>query len=145
MKNCGFFQFEVIATDISKRVIEIAKQGCYSGRKIEKIPPNILKRYFRQNPKDPEIYCIQEDLKSKVQFVVENLFQSTIIDVHVIFCRNVMIYFQKKDQQILAEEFYKRLLPGGYLFIGHAESLQMLNTDFDILHTKFGIIYKKNI
>lgn len=143
MKELGFFLFEVYATDISRRVVEIAKQGCYSGRKIEKIPPNILKRYFRQNPYDPEIFCVREDLKSKVQFKVENLFKPTIENIHVIFCRNVMIYFQKKEQEQLAKEFYQRLLPNGYLFLGHAESLQMLDTPFEIIHTEFGTIYKK--
>ncbi|GIX43011.1 MAG: chemotaxis protein methyltransferase [Leptospiraceae bacterium] len=145
MKELGFYLFEVIATDISRRVIEIAKQGCYSGRKIEKIPEQILKRYFRQNPHDPEIYCIREDLKSKVIFKIENLFEPTVENVHVIFCRNVMIYFQKKEQQELAMQFYNRLLPDGYLFLGHAESLQMLETPFKIIHTPYGTIYKKEI
>lgn len=145
MKEVGFYQFYVIATDISNRVIEIAKQGCYSGRKIERIPENILKRYFRQDPKDPQIYCVREDIKSKVQFKVENLFSSTVKNINVVFCRNVMIYFQKKEQEFLAKMFYNSLLPGGYLFIGHAESLQMLNTEFKILHTDYGTIYKKEL
>lgn len=143
MKDLGYFVFEVIATDISKRVIEFAKEGCYSGRKIEKIPPTILKRYFRQNPYDPEIYCVREDIKSKVIFKIENLFEPTIENAHVIFCRNVMIYFQKKEQQKLAMEFYNRLMPNGYLLIGHAESLQMLDTPFQVIHTEYGTIYKK--
>ncbi|MCS7204495.1 MAG: protein-glutamate O-methyltransferase CheR [Leptospiraceae bacterium] len=145
MKELGFFNFEVYATDISQKVIEFAKQGCYSGRKIEKVPPHILKRYFRPHPEDPEIHCIREDLKSKVIFKVENLFHSTIMNIHVIFCRNVMIYFQKKEQQILANEFYQRLLPNGYLIIGHAESLQILETPFKVIHTDYGTIYKKEV
>lgn len=59
------------------------------------------------------------------------------------FCRNVMIYFQKKEQQKLAMEFYNRLMPNGYLLIGHAESLQMLDTPFQVMHTEYGTIYKK--
>ncbi len=145
MKTLGFFPFIVIATDISNRVIEIAKQGCYSGRKIERIPEHILRRYFRQSKEDPKIFCIREDIKSKVHFKVENLFTSTVRNIHVIFCRNVLIYFQKKEQEILANMFYDSLLPNGYLFIGHAESLQMFNTQFKILHTEFGTIYKKEI
>lgn len=145
MKEVGFYQFYVIATDISNRVIEIAKKGCYSGRKIERIPENILKRYFRQDPTDPQIYCVREDIKSKVQFKIENLFSSTVRNVNVIFCRNVMIYFQKKEQEFLVKMFYNSLLPGGYLFLGHAESLQMLNTDFKVFHTDYGTIYKKEI
>lgn len=143
MKELGFFQFEVIATDISQRVIEIAKQGCYAGRKIERIPKIILQRYFKQSPVDPEIYCVRDDLKSKVVFKVENLFEPSVINVHVIFCRNVMIYFQKKEQQILVNQFYDRLLSGGYLILGHAESIQMLNTKFQVVHCNYGTIYKK--
>ncbi len=143
MKSLGFYQFEVIATDISNKVIEIAKMGCYSGRKIEKIPKLILNRYFRQNPEDPSIYCIRNDIKAKVFFKVENLFSSTIRNVHVIFCRNVMIYFQNKEKKILVDRFYDALYSGGYLIIGNAESLQMIETNFKTIHTDFCTIYKK--
>ncbi|MFN3605467.1 MAG: CheR family methyltransferase [Leptonema sp. (in: bacteria)] len=145
MKDLGFFPFHIFATDISNRVIEIAKQGCYTGRKIERIPENILKRYFRQSKEDPKIFCIRDDIKSKIDFKVENLFTTSIKNVHVIFCRNVLIYFQKKEQEFLAKIFYQTLLPNGYLIVGHAENLQILNTNFKTLHTEYGFIYKKEL
>jgi len=75
MRKVGFFNFRIIATDISTRVVQFAKEGRYSGRKIEKIPPDIMKRYFAPLPNDPEVFEVREDLKKKIEFRVENLFQ----------------------------------------------------------------------
>lgn len=143
MRKLGFFNFRIVATDISNRVVQFAREGRYTGRKIEKIPPGILNRYFKPLTDDPEVYEVREDIKKKIEFRVENLFQSTQSGMHVIFCRNVMIYFKREEQKVLVDRFYRALLPGGYLFIGHAESLQMLNTDFKTISTPLGILYRK--
>ncbi|MBW7857946.1 MAG: protein-glutamate O-methyltransferase CheR [Leptonema sp. (in: Bacteria)] len=145
MRKVGFFNFKITATDISNRVVEFAKAGQYTGRKIEKIPPDILNRYFRSLPNDSAVFEVREDIKAKIDFKVENLFQSTPNGMHIIFCRNVMIYFQREEQTVLVERFYKALKPGGYLFIGHAESLQMLETNFQTVSTPLGILYRKEM
>jgi chemotaxis protein methyltransferase CheR len=144
MRRLGYFKFRIVATDISARVIEFARQGRYSGRKIEKVPPDILRRYFRTVPEDPDALEIREDIKQKIEFRVENLFESTPAGMHVIFCRNVMIYFKREEQKVLVDRFYSSLLPGGYLFIGHAESLQMLDTEFRTISTPLGVLYRKD-
>jgi chemotaxis protein methyltransferase CheR len=143
MRKVGFFNFRIVATDISTRVVQFAQEGRYTGRKIEKIPPEILKRYFKPLTDDPEVFEVRDDIKKKIEFRVENLFQSTPSGMHVIFCRNVMIYFKREEQKVLVDRFHRALLPGGYLFIGHAESLQMLNTDFRTISTPLGILYRK--
>lgn len=145
MRKVGFFNFKITATDISNRVVEFAKAGQYTGRKIEKIPPDILNRYFRPLPNDPTVFEVREDIKAKINFKVENLFQSTPTGMQIIFCRNVMIYFQREEQTVLVERFYNALKPGGYLFIGHAESLQMLETKFHTVNTPLGILYRKEM
>lgn len=142
MKSLGHFEWELLGSDISNRVVEFARQGIYSGRKIEKIPENILRRYFKKL-EDQDAYQVRDDLREKIQFSVENLFQAKHHGLHCIFCRNVMIYFNREDQQTLVNRFYDMLVPGGFLFIGHAESLQMLDTKFITRPTEEGVLYQR--
>ncbi|MCB1138538.1 MAG: protein-glutamate O-methyltransferase CheR [Leptospiraceae bacterium] len=142
MKSLGHFEWELLGSDISNRVVEFARQGIYSGRKIEKVPENILRRYFRKL-EDQDAYQVRDDLRQKIDFQVENLFQARHRGLHCIFCRNVMIYFNRDDQQKLVNRFYDMLVDGGYLFIGHAESLQMLDTQFTTRPTEEGVLYQK--
>ncbi|MCB1165497.1 MAG: protein-glutamate O-methyltransferase CheR, partial [Leptospiraceae bacterium] len=98
MKSLGHFEWDLLGSDISNRVVEFARQGIYSGRKIEKVPESILRRYFRKL-EDQDAYQVRDDLRQKIQFKVENLFQAQHPGLHCIFCRNVMIYFNREDQQ----------------------------------------------
>ncbi len=143
MKQTGVFPFRVTATDISARVVDFAKAARYSGRKIEKIPPLLLNRYFRKDPENAAYHIVRDDIRAKVEFLVENLFTSTPRNMHCIFCRNVMIYFQKADQEILIRRFHDALVPGGFLLVGHSESLHMLDVDFKPVHHPEGVIYRK--
>lgn len=143
MIGCGFFDFNIRASDISRRVVEFAKQGKYSGRKIDKIPEKILSRYFKKEAGEEGFYTVRKDLKSKIEFHVENLFHAQMEPVHCIFCRNVLIYFNQEDQTKLAHHFYDLLLPGGYLVIGHAESLHTLKTPFLFKTLPTGTVYYK--
>lgn len=143
MKAVGPFDFEIIASDISQQVIDYAQKGRYSGRKIEKIPQTILQRYFRPIPDSDGIYEIREDIKKRITFKVENLFRSTNPAFHMIFCRNVMIYFSRADQETLANCFYNQLVENGYLIIGHSESLHMMQTSFKHLHFQSGVVYAR--
>jgi hypothetical protein len=88
-------------------------------------------------------FLVRDDLRTKIDFRVENLFESTPRNVHCIFCRNVMIYFQKADQEILIRRFYDALVPGGFLLVGHSESLHVLQADFTPVHCPDGVIYRK--
>lgn len=142
MKSAGVFPFHIQATDISRHMVEFAKVARYHGRKIEKVPPNILNRYFR--PAEREGYfVVRDDLKEKIDFRVENLFQPTAKNLHCIFCRNVMIYFDRADQEKLVASFFRALKPGGYLVVGHSESLFMMNTEFEFKHFEHGVAYHK--
>jgi len=143
MVTSGPFSFRITASDISERVVHFAREGRYSGRKIEKIPPKILNRYFLNSPDDPGIYRVRDDIKRRIEFHVENLFEATPYQMHMIFCRNAMIYFNFDDQKKLINRFYDLLLPGGFLVVGHSESLHGMGTHFETFHFPNGLAYQK--
>ncbi len=134
LENMHLFQgwdVKIIATDIAPSVLEFAKAGNYSGRRIEKVSDPLLKKYFTQNKDNPEVYTVNDNVKQLVSFSYLNLFKSKFPeDVDIIFCRNVMIYFDRQHQRELIAEFYKVINSGGYLFIGHSETLHSLSDDF---------------
>lgn len=141
MKKSGVFSFHIHASDISRHMVEFARVGVYSGRKIEKIPQAILHRYFRAVPDREGYFAVRDDLKAKVEFQQGNLFQHRADRFHCIFCRNVMIYFDRKDQERLVQSFYDALVPGGFLIVGHSESLFMMDTPFEFRHLEHGVAY----
>jgi chemotaxis protein methyltransferase CheR len=125
------WDIEILATDIAPSVLEFANIGEYSGRRIEKVPPEILKKYFTPKSEDKQVYLINDDVKSLVTFYYHNFFKSPFPkDIDIIFCRNVMIYFDKKHQMDLVAKFYESILDHGYLFIGHSETLHSISEDF---------------
>lgn len=122
---------KILATDISDRVLEEARKGLYRNEKIATLPANWRLKYF-YNYSD-ERFRIVDHLKEEVIFRKFNLMDKIFPfkrKFHVIFCRNVMIYFDTQTKQELVNKFYDALEYGGYLFIGHSECL---NRD----HTKF--------
>ncbi len=143
MKEFGVFDFKILASDISKRVVEFAREGRYTGRKIERVPPMILSRYFRPDSDDSSVFIVRDDIKQRIEFKVENIFAAEPAPRHMIFCRNVMIYFSKQDQEKLSNHFYRMLKPGGFLILGHSESLHMMNTPFKAIHFDAGVAYSK--
>jgi chemotaxis protein methyltransferase CheR len=125
------WDIEILATDIAPSVLEFANRGEYSGRRIEKVPPELLKKHFTQKHDEPQVYLIKDDIKKMVKFYYHNFFKSPFPkDIDIIFCRNVMIYFDKKHQIDLVTKFYQSILEDGYLFIGHSETLHSISEDF---------------
>jgi chemotaxis protein methyltransferase CheR len=126
-------RYRIQATDISTKVLAHAEQGVYSLERLEKVPPELLRKYFRKGVGQSQGYVkVKEQLKRQVSFKRFNLMDDFPWhgELHVIFCRNVMIYFNRTTQQQLVQKFYRSLAPGGYLFIGHSESLASLTHDF---------------
>jgi chemotaxis protein methyltransferase CheR len=115
---------EIVATDISHEVIHKAQQGVYGQRSLRLVPPEILQRYF--TPAGEGSYQLRQALRRTVEFRVHNLLQDPppLRSADIIFCRNVMIYFDKATQRRLADECFAPVLDSkGYLCIGHSESL----------------------
>jgi len=114
----------ILATDISLNALEKAATGVYSSEKIDQVPPVYLKKYF--SPLEGGNWAVKQNLKNMVTFRRLNLIRPDYPFrglFQVIFCRNVMIYFDRPTQTALIERFYRYTEPGGYLFIGHSETI----------------------
>ncbi len=129
------YDIKILATDISKKVLEKAISGRYVAKDIAGLPKHILQRYFDIDKRDPQApYAIKEDLKAQITFRMFNLvyddFSIFKNRFDFIFCRNVMIYFDGSSQMKLVSNFHKILSENGLLFIGHSESLTRNNKEF---------------
>ena len=134
--------FQILASDISLKCLLTAKQGFYATRKVEGIPENYLKKYFTQTP---DGYQITEDLKKYIRFDYHNLKNnSSTTNNDIVFCRNVLIYFDTAAQNEVVNGFYNSMESNAYLFIGHSESLFGMDTNFEFIKTDWACIYKKN-
>lgn len=134
----------ILATDISARVLAVAKEGMYSAESLAGVPPELRRKYFvhTRGTTGSDCYRVHSKLKSLVKFARLNLMSAWPMKgpFDVIFCRNVMIYFNKETQRMLVRRFANLLEPGGYLFTGHSESLMGM---VDSLHYVQPAIYQK--
>lgn len=122
---------KVLATDISDKVLAIARRGVYSNERIAPLPANWRLGYF--NKLDNESSAISEKIKNEVIYRKLNLMDERFPfkrKFHAIFIRNVMIYFDNETKEKLVNKLYDQMEPGGYLFIGHSESLNRDATHF---------------
>ncbi len=132
------FRFAIHATDISTKVLAIAQKGVYAEDKVQTVPQGLLKRYFQRGKGRSEGYIkVKKELSQPITFQRFNLMDQYPWqgELDVIFCRNVMIYFNRETQQQLVDKFYTCLRPGGHLFIGHSESLTSINHRFQQVTT----------
>ena len=123
----------ILATDISTRVLKTAVAGIYSHERVKAIHQTLLRKYFQIGQgKWQGHYRVKQDLRKIVKFTRFNLMDKIPFadPLDIIFCRNVMIYFDKKTQQGLVDRFYNCLKPGGWLFVSHSESLTGLQHRF---------------
>lgn len=121
----------VLATDISERVLNLARQAVYPEEEMRNLSDAYKKRYFRKV--EEGMFQVTDGIRKEVVFGNLNLMQPVFSfkkKFHIIFCRNVMIYFDGPTKEALAKKFYDCLHPGGYLFIGMSETLANLRTDF---------------
>lgn len=126
-RKAGPFRWRMDATDISGRMTDMARAGVYPQSKLQTLPPGILDRYFQRGVGGSAgLRRARDDLKANISFHVANLFQERLPVMavqHIIFCRNVMIYFDQESQQQLLNRLVEKLLPGGYLILGLSENL----------------------
>ena len=138
------WDIKILASDISTRVLAKAASGMYEEERVSHLPKDVVLRHFLCG-KGPQAgkYKIRPNVAKLVSFRRINLMDSTFpirSSLDVIFCRNVMIYFDRSTQTQLMKKFFHYLRPGGYLFIGHSESLQWIEHQFTYLRPT---IYQK--
>jgi chemotaxis protein methyltransferase CheR len=123
----------ILATDISTRILAVARQAVYEQEKLSEIPAPLLYKYFTLVRCEPiPAYRLKETVRALVRLARLNLMQQWPMrgPFDVIFCRNVMIYFDRQTQEWLVQRFWELLRPGGHLFIGHSESLSSVVHSF---------------
>ncbi len=137
-----FWDTSLLATDISVKVLQTAEKGIYPLEVLEKVPPIWKSIYFKKI--DNENYQISDSIKQEIVFRIFNLMDERFPfkqKFHVIFCRNVMIYFDYATKMQLIKKFYDMTEPGGYLFIGHSESIDRNETDYQYV---MPAVYRKD-
>ncbi|MBN2050152.1 MAG: protein-glutamate O-methyltransferase CheR [Spirochaetales bacterium] len=132
---------EIVASDLSLRALMTAKEGFYPEAKLKGVPDVYLRKYFLQKG---EGYNVTENIKNMVTFDYHNLkFPSGLQKLDIVFCRNVIIYFDEAAQKAVIEKFWETMGRHSFLFIGHSESLFGMNTQFEFLKTDWACIYRK--
>ncbi len=124
----------ILATDLSKRVLEKAAKGVYDEDILRDVPVPLIPKYFDcVDAKKPRKYAAKKNLRSLITFAPLNLMEDWPMTgpFDIIFCRNVMIYFDKPTQEQLVQRYWSKLKMGGYLFVGHSESLAGMTHSFD--------------
>jgi len=135
------WRVEVLASDISYSVLRAGQEGSYGESQMASVDYSFRLRYF---DKMGDRYAVKKTLKDLVHFDFHNLKTEYLPQRNdVIFCRNVMMYFDEAEQKRLVEKFYRCLNRGGYLFVGHAESLLGLTDKFQMIHRNSGTAYQR--
>jgi len=131
------WDFKILASDLSTRVLAKAATGLYEAERVRDVPSEVVKRHFLRGRGDSEgLLKVKPHLASMIQFRRLNLMDDRFPiknPLDLIFCRNVMIYFDRPTQEQLVNKFYRYLKPGGHLFIGHSESLQWVEHPFKVM------------
>ena len=135
------WRVEVLASDISYAVLRVGQEGVYPEAHMEPVDYSYRLRYF---DKTGDRYAVKKAVKELVQFDFHNLKTEFLPQRNdVIFCRNVMIYFDEAEQKRLIDKFYRCLNSEGYLLVGHAESLFGLSEKFRMIHQNNGTVYQR--
>ena len=141
--NMKKWQFEILATDLSTKVLEKARAGIYENKKVDNIPYELKRRYLQKGDNRWKGYFrVKKEISEKISFQRLNFMEEFHFEepFDVIFCRNVMIYFDNPTKEALVGKFYQQFANGGYFFIGHAESLTGIKHTFKYIQPS---VYKK--
>ena len=137
---------EIISSDIDTSVLRRARAGRYSQRSIQHVPAPWLKRYFTGVGED---YQLCSDIRDAVEFTRVNLSEPSETLVYrnfdVIFCRNLLIYFDDISRQTAAETFYEAMNPGAFICLGHSESMSRISSLFKVRKFPEAIVYQKGL
>jgi chemotaxis protein methyltransferase CheR len=135
---------EVVSSDIDTRILEQARAGLYSARSIQHLNDTLRRKHFTRTA---EGYQISAELREAVEFTRVNLSERNDTrgyrNFDVIFCRNLLIYFDDASRKAAAETIYDALRPGGFICLGHSESMSRISPLFKIRKFPEAIVYQK--
>lgn len=144
LQNPELWNIQILATDINTKVLQSAKIGLYEERAVKDVPTEYLDKYFTRYQ---DKYKIHPDVKEPVSFKQLNLMDeeamSNMNGYDFIFCRNCLIYFNDTSRKRVVSDFYESLNPGGYLFLGHSESVGRISSAYKVKRIGDTIIYSR--
>jgi chemotaxis protein methyltransferase CheR len=136
----------VYGSDISRRCVATARRGVYGASAFRVAPPEMRRAYFVDRADGSHVV---DRIRALCHFGQMNLMDPerarAVGRVDVVFCRNVLIYFDQRSRKRVIDMFYERLLPGGYLLLGHSESLLNVSTAFELVHLREDLVYRKPV
>jgi chemotaxis protein methyltransferase CheR len=135
------WKYDIVASDLSLKCLMTAKEGFYEKSKISGIPASYLKKYFDEVEGG---YKAKDIIKSRIKFDYHNLKNvSPWRNIDIVFCRNVLIYFDEPTQLEVVSHFFDSMAQNAFLYIGHSESLFGMKTKFEFVKTQWTTLYKK--
>jgi chemotaxis protein methyltransferase CheR len=139
------WEVDIIGTDISQRVLQTARKAVYSQSSFRATEDEAVAKYF--NRTDDGKYILDDTIRNMVHFGHLNLMDEKMMglirECDIIMCRNVIIYFDKNAKAKVVNSFFRKLVPGGYLLLGHSESLMNITTVFKLKHLTRVMVYQK--
>ncbi|HEY4642130.1 MAG TPA: protein-glutamate O-methyltransferase CheR [Thermoanaerobaculia bacterium] len=148
LQEAGWYQraaFEIFASDINQQVLSKARRGQYRESAFRSTEATLRDKYFTREADGS--WKIHDEVRNRISFGRVNLYDEARVSLlghlDVIFCRNVIIYFDDSSKKVVVGNFYNRLIDGGYLLLGHSESLISLSTQFKLRHLKNDMVYQR--
>lgn len=139
------YEIEIVGSDIDTDVLALARAGSYGKRALMKLPQPVVQKYFATD--DSVTWRIVDELRGSVSFTEANIVDRGSTKPHgqfdVVFCRNVLIYFDDLARRTAAENLFENLLPGGFICLGHTESMSRISPLFDVAHFPSAIVYQR--
>lgn len=139
------FDIEIVGSDIDTRALEAARDGLYGKRALMRLSPDLIDKYFV--PEGVDQWRMIDDLRGSVSFSPVNLVDTSDTArqgrFDVIFCRNVLIYFDDVSRRLAAENLFEALVPGGFICLGHTESMSRISPLFEVRRFADAIVYQR--
>ena len=141
------YNIEIVGSDIDTAVVDAAREGLYGERALSRLSTELRARYFEAA--DPERWELIADLRESVRFTTTNLVDAASVAAqgrfHIVFCRNLLIYFAERSRGMAMDNLYKAIVPGGFLLLGPTESLTKASDQLVATRFKDSVAYRKPV
>lgn len=138
------WEITILGSDINDQALASAARGQYGERSVKNVPPKFLKKYFTKTPSG---YNVNDEIKGMVTLKNVNLIDKSqmrrLRNVDFIFCRNVLIYFSDESRRRVLNYFYDSMTQGGFIFLGHSESVGRISAAYRLVRLKSSLAYRK--